>query len=80
MLSVPLTAEIQQRLGELAKSRGQSEAEFARELIEASIENLDDIEMATIRLEFATARFEQRPSAKSPWPGRLSTTAGPSKI
>jgi predicted DNA-binding protein len=51
MLSVPLTAKIQQRLGELAKSRGQSDAEFARELIEASIEDLDDIEMATVRLE-----------------------------
>jgi len=51
MLSVPLTAEIQRRLGELAKSRGQSDADFARELIEASIEDLDDIQMATSHLE-----------------------------
>jgi predicted DNA-binding protein len=51
MLSVPLTAEIQRRLAELAKSRGQSEADFARELIEASIEDLDDVQMATSRLE-----------------------------
>jgi predicted DNA-binding protein len=51
MLSVPLTAEIQRRLAELAKSRGQSEADFARELIEASIEDLDDVELATSRLE-----------------------------
>jgi predicted DNA-binding protein len=51
MLSVQLTTEIQQRLAELAKSRGQSDAEFARELIEASIEDLEDIQMVTIRLE-----------------------------
>jgi predicted DNA-binding protein len=36
---------------ELAKSRGLSEGDFARELIEASIEDLDDIHMAADRLE-----------------------------
>jgi predicted DNA-binding protein len=38
-------------LGELAKCRGQSDAEFARELIEASIEDFDDVQMGTSRLQ-----------------------------
>ena len=50
MLSVSLPAAVEQRLSELAKSRGLSESELARELIEASIDDLDDIEMAADRL------------------------------
>jgi predicted DNA-binding protein len=50
-LSVSLPAAIEQRLIELAKSRGLSESEFARELIQASIEDLDDVHVAVSRLE-----------------------------
>jgi predicted DNA-binding protein len=50
MISVALKPEIEERLAELAKSRGLSESDFARELIEASIEDLDDIQMAVERL------------------------------
>jgi len=51
MLSVPLNPDVERRLAELARSRGQSESDFARELIETSIEDLDDIQMAAARLE-----------------------------
>ena len=51
MLSVSLPAVIEQRLAELAKSRGVSEGELVRKLIEAGIDDLDDIQMAASRLE-----------------------------
>ena len=51
MISVALTPDIEERLTELAKSRGQSKSDFAREIIEACIEDLDDIRMAVGRLE-----------------------------
>jgi predicted DNA-binding protein len=51
MLSVPLPPEIEEKLAALAKSRGQSKSDFARQLIEESIEDLDDIETAVGRLE-----------------------------
>jgi predicted DNA-binding protein len=51
MISAALNPDIAQRLTELAKRRGVSEGDFARELIEARIEDLDDIPMATGRLE-----------------------------
>jgi predicted DNA-binding protein len=51
MLSVSLSPDTEQRLTELAKSRGLCEAQLARELIEASIEDLDDLRMAVGRLE-----------------------------
>ena len=51
MLSVSLPAAIEERLAELAKSRGLSEGELARELIQASLEDIDDIELVTPRLE-----------------------------
>jgi predicted DNA-binding protein len=50
MISVTLRPDTEQRLTELAKSRGMSEGEFARELIEASIEDMDDLEIAVGRL------------------------------
>jgi predicted DNA-binding protein len=75
MLSVPLTTKIQQRLGELAKSRGQSDAEFARELIEASIEELDDVQMVTIRLESRQPALNSDQARKALGAGRLSKTA-----
>ncbi len=51
MISVALKPEIEERLAELAKSRGLSESDFARELIETCIEDLDDIQMAVERLD-----------------------------
>ncbi len=51
MLAVSLPAALERRFIELAKSRGLSESELARELIEASIDDLDDIQMAAGRLE-----------------------------
>jgi predicted DNA-binding protein len=51
MISVALSPEIEQRLTELAKRRGVSEGDFARELLEACIEDLDDIQMAAGHLE-----------------------------
>jgi predicted DNA-binding protein len=50
MLSVSLPAAIEQRLIELAKNRGVSESDLAREFIEASIDDLDDVQMAAARL------------------------------
>lgn len=51
MISVKLSPDTEQRLAELAKRRGLSEGDFARELIEACIEDLDDVQMAAGRLE-----------------------------
>jgi predicted DNA-binding protein len=50
MISVTLDPGIARRLTELAKNRGLSESDLARELIEACIEDLDDIQMAVERL------------------------------
>lgn len=51
MSSVALSPDIEQRLTELARRRRLSKGDFARELFEAYIEDLDDIQMATGRLE-----------------------------
>jgi predicted DNA-binding protein len=51
MLSVSLPTDLERRLTELAKSRGLSEGELVRDMIEASIEDFDDIQMARARLE-----------------------------
>ena len=51
MISVALNPDTEQRLTELAKRRGLSEGDFAGELIEACIEDLDDIQMVADRLE-----------------------------
>jgi RHH-type transcriptional regulator, rel operon repressor / antitoxin RelB len=42
MLSVPLSPDIERRLSELAKRTGRAESDFARELIESNIEDLED--------------------------------------
>jgi RHH-type transcriptional regulator, rel operon repressor / antitoxin RelB len=42
MITVVLTPDIERRLSELAKRTGRSEGEFARELIEGNIEDLED--------------------------------------
>jgi RHH-type rel operon transcriptional repressor/antitoxin RelB len=50
MLSISLDPEIERRLSELAKRAGKTEADYARELIEQDIEDLEDIRIAEARL------------------------------
>jgi RHH-type transcriptional regulator, rel operon repressor / antitoxin RelB len=42
MLTIQLPPDIERRLSELAKRTGRTEGEFARELIESNIEDLED--------------------------------------
>ena len=42
MLNVPLDPDIERRLSERAKRTGRTEGDFARELIEGNIEDLED--------------------------------------
>jgi RHH-type transcriptional regulator, rel operon repressor / antitoxin RelB len=42
MLSVALNPDIERRLSELARRTGRSESDFARELIEGNIDDLED--------------------------------------
>jgi RHH-type rel operon transcriptional repressor/antitoxin RelB len=42
MLNVPLSPDVERRLSELAKRTGRTESDFARELIESNIEDLED--------------------------------------
>jgi predicted DNA-binding protein len=65
MISVSLSPEAEQRLTELAKNRGLSEGELARELIEASIEDLDDLQMAVNRLENRQPALTAEPARKA---------------
>ncbi len=51
MLTLILEPEIERRVAERARSRGVSEADFVRALIEASLDDLDDVQMAVERLE-----------------------------
>ena len=65
MLTVSLPTAIEKRLIELAKSRGLSEGELARELIEASIDDLDDLQMAAGRLENRQSALTAEQARKS---------------
>jgi predicted DNA-binding protein len=51
LLTIQLEPDVERRLADLAKRSGQSTSEFARQLIEQSIEDLEDIQMAVSRLE-----------------------------
>ena len=51
MLSVQLDPELERRLSELAKRTGQTASEVARDLIEESLEDLEDREVAEARLQ-----------------------------
>lgn len=55
MLAVPLNPDTERRLSELAKRR--SESDFARELIEANIEDLEDRYLADKAIEEGGPRF-----------------------
>ena len=50
MISIELDPEIEQRLTELAKRTGKTEAELAREIVKYGMEDLEDISIAEARL------------------------------
>ena len=76
MISVALNPDTEQRLTELAMSRGLSEGDFARELIEACIEDLDDVQMAAGRLEIRRPALTAEQARKALGLGRLSIVGG----
>ena len=51
MLSIRLDPDIERRLSELAKRTGRTKSYYARELIEANLEDLEDRYLAEARLE-----------------------------
>ena len=51
MLSLRLDPDIERRLSELAERTGRTKTYYARELIEAHIEDLEDRYLAEARLE-----------------------------
>jgi predicted DNA-binding protein len=51
VITLILNAASQRRLADIARLRGTSEADLARHLIETSLDDIDDIAMATNRLE-----------------------------
>ncbi len=51
MLSIRLDPEIEKRLAHLAKLTGRTKSYYARQLIEANIEDVEDIYIAELRLE-----------------------------
>ena len=57
MLSVALNPDIERRLSELARRTGRSESDFARELIEGNIEDLEDRYLAEKSKEAGGPRF-----------------------
>jgi len=59
MLSIRLDPDIERRLSVLAKRTGRTKSYYARELIEGSIEDLEDRYLAEARLE------KRRPSLTS---------------
>ena len=50
MLTVVLEADTEQRIAERARKQGISEVNLIRKLIEDSLDDLDDIQMAAERL------------------------------
>ena len=78
MLSVPLRPDTEQRLAELAKSRGLSKADLAQELIELSLVDLDDIPDGGRALGKSDAAPDERAGQESTWAGRLNTIQGQS--
>ena len=51
MVTLVLEPETERRIIELAKDRGLSESDLVRELIEYGLDNMDDVRMATERLD-----------------------------
>jgi RHH-type rel operon transcriptional repressor/antitoxin RelB len=71
MLSVPLNPDIERRLSELSKRTGRSESDFARELIEGNIEDLEDRYLAEKAIAEGGPRLTQRTGAQRTWAGAL---------
>jgi predicted DNA-binding protein len=57
MVSVPLKPDIERRLSELSKRAGRSMGDFARELIEGNIEDLEYLILAQAAMEAGGPRF-----------------------
>jgi RHH-type transcriptional regulator, rel operon repressor / antitoxin RelB len=57
---VSLNPDIERRLSELAKRTGRSESDFARELIEGNIEDLEDRYLAEKAIEAGGPRFTSK--------------------
>ena len=57
MLNVPLSPDVERRLSELAKRTGRAESDFARELIEGNIEDLEDRYLAEKAIAEGGPRF-----------------------
>jgi hypothetical protein len=51
VLTVVLDSEVEKRIAERARSSGMSETDFLRSLIERSLDELDDVQMAVERLD-----------------------------
>jgi RHH-type rel operon transcriptional repressor/antitoxin RelB len=50
MISIRLSPDVDRRLAELAKRTGRTKSDYARELIESNIEDLEDRYLAEKRL------------------------------
>ena len=57
MIAVSLNPDVERRLSELAKLTGRSESDFARELIEGNIEDLEDRYLAENAIKEGGPRF-----------------------
>jgi RHH-type rel operon transcriptional repressor/antitoxin RelB len=80
MLSIDLDPEIEQRLKQLAKRTGKTEAELARELVEHNLEDLEDICIAETRLANPARTFSVEEVRKELGLDELGLTNALSKI
>jgi predicted DNA-binding protein len=72
MLTIVPNPDIERRPSELAKRTGRSESEFARELIEGNIEDLEDRYLAEGAINEGGPP-NKRTGAQSAWVGKLNT-------
>jgi len=66
MLSVALNPDIERRLSELARRTGRSESDFARELIEGNIEDLED--------RYLAEKAKEAGEGSEGWKAKLATS------
>jgi RHH-type transcriptional regulator, rel operon repressor / antitoxin RelB len=60
MVTVRLDPDIERRLSELARRTGRTKSDYARELIEGNIEDLEDRYLAESRIENRRAPLTSR--------------------
>jgi RHH-type rel operon transcriptional repressor/antitoxin RelB len=60
MLSIRLNPDVERRLSELAKRTGRTKSDYARELIEGNIEDLEDRYLAESRIQKRHASLTSR--------------------